>query len=129
MAGKAPHADPRAATPSTPSLARTYDMNEAQFGKPFIAISGLIGAGKTTLATALGEALDLPIFYEPVIDNVYLTDFYGDMARYAFPLQVFLLNKRFAQQQRVPPAFLSFGAAPRRRPFSREAPSAALVGS
>lgn len=76
-------------------------MNEAQFGKPFLAISGLIGAGKTTLATALGGALDLPIFYEPVIDNVYLSDFYQDMKKYAFPLQIFLLNKRFAQQQQL----------------------------
>jgi deoxyadenosine kinase len=70
-------------------------------GKPFIAISGLIGAGKTTLATALAKALDLPVYFEPVIDNVYLTDFYADMKKYSFQLQVYLLNKRFAQQQQI----------------------------
>ena len=88
-------------SPDVPQMKMTYDLNEAQFGRPFVAISGLIGAGKTTLATALGKELGLPIFYEPVIDNVYLTDFYADMAKYSFPLQVFLLNKRFAQQQQI----------------------------
>ena len=54
----------------------------------FISISGIIGAGKTTLATKLAEKMGLPCFYEPVIDNVYLTDFYKNPARYSFPLQV-----------------------------------------
>jgi len=54
----------------------------------FISISGLIGAGKSTLATKLAEKMDLPCFYEPVIDNAYLGDFYRDPARYSFPLQV-----------------------------------------
>ena len=43
----------------------------------YISIAGLIGAGKTTLATALGETLRLPVYYEPVSDNVYLQDFYS----------------------------------------------------
>ena len=54
----------------------------------FISISGLIGAGKSTLATKLAEKMQLPCFYEPVIDNAYLADFYKDPARYSFPLQV-----------------------------------------
>ena len=54
----------------------------------FISISGLIGAGKTTLATKLAEKMNLPCFFEPVIDNEYLADFYKDPARYSFPLQV-----------------------------------------
>ena len=54
----------------------------------FISISGLIGAGKSTLATKLAEKMHLPCFYEPVIDNTYLDDFYRDPARYSFPLQV-----------------------------------------
>lgn len=54
----------------------------------FISISGLIGAGKTTLATKLAEKMNLPCFYEPVIDNTYLADFYKDPARFSFPLQV-----------------------------------------
>ena len=58
----------------------------------FISISGLIGAGKTTLATKLAEKMNLPCFFEPVIDNEYLADFYKDPARYSFPLQVRELN-------------------------------------
>ena len=44
----------------------------------FIGIAGLIGAGKTTLADAIGAHLDLPVYYEPVADNEYLADFYRD---------------------------------------------------
>jgi len=78
-----------------------HDFTEAHFDNVFIGISGLIGAGKSTLAKALGETLKLPVYYEPVIDNVYLEDFYKDMKKYAFPLQIFLLNKRFKQQQQI----------------------------
>jgi len=67
----------------------------------YISIAGIIGAGKTTLATALAKTLALPVHYEPVSDNVYLEDFYQDMSRYGFPLQIYLLNKRFRQQQQI----------------------------
>jgi deoxyadenosine kinase len=67
----------------------------------FIGIAGLIGAGKTTLATALGEHLGLPVYYEPVADNEYLQDFYRDTARYAFATQIYLLNRRFQQHQEI----------------------------
>lgn len=83
-------------------LAQSFDFNNASACDGlFIAISGLIGAGKTTLATALAKELNLPVHYEPVVDNVYLADFYQDMKKYSFPMQVFLLNKRFRQQQQV----------------------------
>ena len=68
---------------------------------PYISLCGMIGAGKTTLATALGERLKLPVYYEPVADNCYLADFYADMRKYSFPLQVYLLDARFRQQQRI----------------------------
>ncbi len=68
---------------------------------PYISISGLIGVGKTTLAKVLGEKMSIPVFYEPVIDNEYLADFYADQKRYAYPLQIYLLNKRFRQQQEI----------------------------
>ncbi len=67
----------------------------------FIGIAGLIGAGKTTLAKALGEHLDLPVYYEPVADNAYLEDFYRDTQRYAFATQIYLLNRRFQQHQEI----------------------------
>lgn len=67
----------------------------------FIGIAGLIGAGKTTLATALGEHLGLPVYYEPVADNEYLADFYRDTKRYSFATQIYLLNRRFQQHQEI----------------------------
>ena len=66
-----------------------------------IAVSGLIGAGKTTLSTELGKVLELPVYYEPVVDNKYLADFYKNPKKHSFALQVYLLNKRFRQQQQI----------------------------
>jgi deoxyadenosine/deoxycytidine kinase len=105
----APASDANLGTPSGPStlpkknmlMSTSYDFNAATGEGLFIGISGLIGAGKTTLATALAKELNLPVYYEPVVDNVYLEDFYGDMAKYSFPMQIYLLNKRYKQQQQI----------------------------
>ena len=70
-------------------------------GRAFIGIAGIIGAGKTTLATALGQHLGLDVHYEPVIDNEYLADFYRDTRRYSFAMQIYLLNRRFQQHQEI----------------------------
>ncbi len=67
----------------------------------FIGIAGMIGAGKSTLATALGEHLDLPVCFEPVQDNAYLADFYRDTKQYSFATQIYLLNRRFQQHQEI----------------------------
>jgi len=67
----------------------------------FIGISGIIGAGKSTLARSLGEHLDIDVYYEPVEDNEYLEDFYRDTARHSFAMQVYLLNRRFQQHQEI----------------------------
>lgn len=67
----------------------------------FIGIAGMIGAGKSTLATALGKHLDLPVYFEPVADNEYLADFYRDTKRYSFATQIYLLNRRFQQHQEI----------------------------
>ncbi len=69
--------------------------------KLFISISGLIGAGKTTLAAELGKLLGLNVFYEPVVDNLFLEDFYKDPTNNAFKLQIYLLHERFKQQQKI----------------------------
>lgn len=67
----------------------------------FIGISGIIGAGKTTLAKELGKIMDLPVYYEPIIENEYLKDFYSDKKRYSFSFQIYLLNVRFRQHQQI----------------------------
>lgn len=73
----------------------------ASLTKMFIGISGIIGAGKSTLATALGKHLDLDVYYEPVMDNEYLNDFYLDIKKYSFSMQIYLLNRRFHQHQKI----------------------------
>jgi deoxyadenosine kinase len=66
---------------------------------PFIVVSGIIGAGKTTLTSQLSDHLGYAAMFEPVQTNPYLEDFYRDMARWTFPMQMFLLAKRFQQHQ------------------------------
>lgn len=66
-----------------------------------IAIAGNIGAGKTTLATKLAQHYRWDIFYESVDDNPYLEDFYLDMPRWAFNLQIYFLNSRVDQVLKI----------------------------
>jgi len=67
----------------------------------FIGIAGMIGAGKSTLATSLSKHLGIKAYYEPVENNEYLADFYRDTPKYAFQMQVYLLNQRFRQHQEI----------------------------
>lgn len=62
-----------------------------------IAISGNIGSGKTTLTRMLAQRYGWTPRFEPVDNNPYLDDFYKDMERWSFNLQVFFLNKRFKE--------------------------------
>ncbi|MDF1548810.1 MAG: deoxynucleoside kinase [Bacteroidales bacterium] len=62
-----------------------------------IAVAGNIGSGKTTLTTLLANHYKWEAHYEDVDDNPYLNDFYEDMQRWSFNLQVFFLNSRFNQ--------------------------------
>jgi len=62
-----------------------------------IAIAGNIGAGKTTLTEILSKHYGWEAHYEDVEGNPYLNDFYHDMQRWSFNLQVYFLNKRFSQ--------------------------------
>ena len=62
-----------------------------------IAITGNIGAGKTTLAHLLGNHYGWEVLKEAVEDNPYLVDFYEDMGRWSFNLQIYFLNSRFEQ--------------------------------
>ncbi|PKP13317.1 MAG: deoxynucleoside kinase [Bacteroidetes bacterium HGW-Bacteroidetes-3] len=62
-----------------------------------VAIAGNIGAGKTTLTKLLAKHYHWEPHYESVDENPYLDDFYGEMERWSFNLQVFFLNSRFRQ--------------------------------
>lgn len=62
-----------------------------------IAVAGNIGAGKTTLTGLLSKHFRWEPHYEDVVDNPYLDDFYHQMERWSFNLQVYFLNSRFRQ--------------------------------
>ncbi|MAH20531.1 MAG: deoxynucleoside kinase [Formosa sp.] len=62
-----------------------------------IAIAGNIGAGKTTLTQLLAKHYKIEAQLEDVVDNPYLDDFYNEMERWSFNLQVYFLNSRFRQ--------------------------------
>ena len=76
-------------------------MEEFSQRKYFVAVAGNIGVGKTTLTRALAAQLGWRCYLEPVIDNPYLDDFYDDMSRWAFHLQVYFLSKRFVSQREI----------------------------
>jgi deoxyadenosine/deoxycytidine kinase len=61
----------------------------------FIAIAGNIGSGKSSLTTLLEKRFGWRPFYESVDNNPYLPDFYADMKRWSFHLQVYFLSQRF----------------------------------
>ena len=65
--------------------------------KHFVLVAGNIGTGKTSLTERLGERLGWDTAYESVVDNPYLSDFYADMAVWAFHLNVFFLGHRADQ--------------------------------
>lgn len=62
-----------------------------------IAIAGNIGSGKTTLTKLLANRYGWTPRFEPVDNNPYLEDFYNDMNRWSFNLQIYFLNKRFKE--------------------------------
>ncbi|MBN1503920.1 MAG: deoxynucleoside kinase [Candidatus Eisenbacteria bacterium] len=74
----------------------------------FLGIAGNIGAGKTCLTRELHARTGWQAYYEPVIDNPYLDDFYKDMKRWSFHLQIFFLSKRFQAQKKMLELGVSF---------------------
>jgi deoxyadenosine/deoxycytidine kinase len=69
--------------------------------KLFITIAGNIGTGKTTLTQMLATHYGWKPHFESVTDNPYLKDFYEDMARWSFPLQIYFLNHRYKVHREV----------------------------
>ena len=66
-----------------------------------IAIAGNIGAGKTTLTNLLAKHYDWEVHLEDMDDNPYISDFYEDMQRWSFNLQVYFLNTRWQRIQEI----------------------------
>lgn len=75
----------------------------------YIAIEGVIGVGKTTLARLLQPAFEADVLLEVFEENPFLSDFYGDRARYAFQTQIFFLLSRYRQQNNNVPNILAAG--------------------
>jgi deoxyguanosine kinase len=75
----------------------------------YIAIEGVIGVGKTTLARLLQPAFEADVLLEVFEENPFLSDFYGDRARYAFQTQIFFLLSRYRQQNNNVPNILGAG--------------------
>lgn len=75
----------------------------------YIAIEGVIGVGKTTLARMLQNTFEAEVLLEVFEENPFLSDFYGDRARYAFQTQIFFLLSRYHQQNNNVPKVLSDG--------------------
>lgn len=73
----------------------------------YIAIEGVIGVGKTTLARLLQPAFDADVLLEIFEENPFLSDFYSDRDRYAFQTQMFFLLSRYHQQRRSVPELLA----------------------
>jgi deoxyadenosine/deoxycytidine kinase len=83
--------------PISESLAPLLEHTDIRY----IAVEGVIGAGKTTLCSMLGETLAAKVVLEKFEENPFLKDFYRDPERYAFQTQIFFLLTRYKQQQEL----------------------------
>lgn len=75
-------------------------MSETR-SKKYIAVAGNIGAGKSSLTGLLAKNFGWKTYYESVDNNPYLTDFYDDMRRWSFNLQIYFLSSRFRHQKEI----------------------------
>ena len=75
----------------------------------YVAIEGVIGVGKTTLARFVHTAFTADLLLEVFEENPFLSDFYSDRSRYAFQTQIFFLLSRYQQQHKVIPEALAAG--------------------
>jgi deoxyadenosine/deoxycytidine kinase len=98
----------RAETPAaTPPVPPTPPRNTVRPGrrlpraKRFVALAGNIGAGKTTAAKLLSQSFGFELFDEPVIDNRFLKDYYADMRRWSFTLQLEFLLRRVEHHELI----------------------------
>lgn len=76
-------------------------MTDETTKNKYIAVAGNIGAGKSSLTGLLSKHFNWEAFYESVDDNPYLADFYEDMRRWSFNLQIYFLSSRFRHQKEM----------------------------
>lgn len=76
-------------------------MDKRNSKNKYVAIAGNIGAGKSSLTKLLGKNFNWKPYYESVDDNPYLSDFYDDMRRWSFNLQIYFLSSRFRHQKEI----------------------------
>ena len=69
--------------------------------KYFVSIAGNIGSGKSSLTFKIAERLNWRPYFESVSNNPYLKDFYGNMTRWSFQLQVYFLSHRFSVHKEI----------------------------
>ncbi len=86
----------------------------------YFALDGVIGVGKTSLARLLQPTFGAQVLLEVFEENPFLSDFYGDRARYAFQTQLFFLLSRY-HQQRQAPALLQQGSLIADYTFAKDA--------
>ena len=77
------------------------DSNLTKQKNRYIAVAGNIGAGKSSLTALLGKNFGWETYFESVDDNPYLSDFYEDMRRWSFNLQIYFLSSRFRHQKEM----------------------------
>lgn len=87
----------------------------------YLAIEGVIGVGKTTLARLLQPVFSAQLLLEVFEENPFLSDFYSDRARYAFQTQMFFLLGRYHQQRQAVPEALSRGSLIADYTFAKDA--------
>lgn len=85
--------------PNASPTKRNKKLNKQK--KYFIAVAGNIGAGKSSLTKLLSAQFGWKPFFESVADNPYLGDFYADMTRWSFNLQVYFLSNRFRSHKAI----------------------------
>jgi deoxyadenosine/deoxycytidine kinase len=76
-------------------------MDQEEKSSKYVAVAGNIGAGKSSLTGLLAKHFNWEAFYESVDDNPYLADFYEDMRRWSFNLQIYFLSSRFRHQKEM----------------------------
>lgn len=82
-------------------LMDAYKRLSSDENRHFVIVAGNIGSGKTTLTNKLSQRLAWKPYFESVQDNPYLSDFYANMKRWSFPLQVYFLNHRFNTHKNI----------------------------